>query len=101
MPKASNNPASKPAKPHPDYLLFPHATGRWAKKVRGRFHYFVPWAIPGAALKRWPAARDYWLAGTKRATNHDGPTVRDLCNRLQPQAATTRQRRIEPADVQG
>ena len=32
--------ASKARKPRPDFPLFPHATGRWAKKVRGRLVYF-------------------------------------------------------------
>lgn len=39
----------RPAKPRPDYPLFPHATGRWAKKINGKLHYFGPWSDPEAA----------------------------------------------------
>ena len=34
----------KAAKPRPDFPLFPHATGRWAKKVHQKLHYFGPTA---------------------------------------------------------
>jgi len=40
----------KPDKPSPDPPLFAHSTGYWAKKIRGKFHYFGPWDDPEGAL---------------------------------------------------
>jgi integrase len=72
-------------KPRPDFPLFPHATGRWAKKIRGKFHYFgkVAGDEKGqAALAKWLEQRDDLLAGRTPRPKADGLTIRDLCNRF-------------------
>ena len=68
----------KPAKPSDDFPLFPHDSGQWAKKVKGKLHYFGPWADPDAALKRWIAEKDDLLAGRVRQ-NGDGLTHHGAC----------------------
>ncbi len=78
----SSNP-SKFQKPRPDFPLFPHATGRWAKKVRGKLHYFGRCADDPkgqAALNKWLDQKDELLAGRKpRVKTGDELTVKDLC----------------------
>ncbi len=53
----------KPKKPHPDFPLFPHRSGQWCKKVRGKFRYFGVWADPVGALDKFKAERDDLYAG--------------------------------------
>ena len=83
----------RPKKPRPDFPLFPHRNGRWAKKVRQKFCYFTRWADDPkgqAALGRWLAQRDDLLAGRMPRSASGAATVRDLCNRF---CTTMEQRR--------
>lgn len=75
----------KPRKPRPDFPLFPHASGRWAKKVGGKLRYFGKVCDDPkgeAALKLWLEDRDDLLAGRtpRRKRIDDELTVADLCN---------------------
>jgi len=72
-------------KPRPDFPFFPHARGYWAKKVRGRLHYFGKVADDPdgkVALDKWLDQRDALLAGRTPRVSGDGLTIRDLCNRF-------------------
>ncbi|MEZ6102478.1 MAG: tyrosine-type recombinase/integrase [Pirellulaceae bacterium] len=75
----------RPKKPHPDYPLFPHLSGQWAKKVKGKLYYFGRWEEPDTALANYKANLVTILAtGAKRV--HPGTpdrlTLRQGCNQF-------------------
>jgi len=75
--------SNRPSKPRPDFPLFPHASGRWAKKVRGSFCYFgkvVDDPKGEKALALWLDQRDDLLAGRKPRAKVENITVEDLVN---------------------
>lgn len=68
MPESTNSSqANKPAKPYEVFALFAHATRRWAKKIRGKLHYFGPWRDPQAALERFNRERPFLSKGRTRS----------------------------------
>src|SRR5437899_12234953 len=71
---------SKPEKPHPEFPLFAHATGYWAKKIRGKLHYFGPWSDPDGALAKYLEQKDALHAGRKPRPDADALTIKALVN---------------------
>ena len=72
--------SSKPAKPHPDFALYAHASGKWAKKIRGQVHYFGSWEDPWGALDEYRAVKDDLMAGRTPRQSSDDLTLKSLVN---------------------
>jgi integrase len=79
---AKKGPAGKPSKPYADYPLFAHAAGVWAKKIRGKLHYFGPWGDFEGALQKYLDEKDALHAGRTPRVKADGLAVRELLNRF-------------------
>lgn len=72
-----------PSKPHPDFPLTPHRSGKWCKKVQGRLYYFGSHDDPEAAVAEWLARKDGIFAGwddDRLESGEGGDDVGELCN---------------------
>ena len=101
----------KPVKPYEGFPLFPHASGRWAKKIRQKLHFFGRWAntvlgevIPvesvdasaSEALAKFNQEWPYLSEGrTPPPVDVDGCTIRDLVNLF----LTEKQSRINTGEL--
>lgn len=73
---------NKPAKPHADFPLYPHANGQWVKKIRGKQYCFGVWADPQTALNNYLADKEYLFAGEVPPRRLPPKAdVEELCNR--------------------
>jgi integrase len=96
MPMANSTTQKKPKKPYPEFPLFPHATKRWAKKIRGKFVYFGSWNDgPEAALRKYLDQKEDLHAGRTPRNTADGLAIGDLCNRF----LTTKKRLLNASEI--
>lgn len=93
--RTARNSAGKPSKPYKDFPLFAHATKRWAKKIKGKLHYFGPWYDPDGALSRFLDQKDDLYAGRKPRKRGEGLTMRELCNRF----LTAKQHQLDTGEI--
>jgi integrase len=70
--------ATKPPKPFDGFPLTAHPNGQWCKKIRGKLHYFGPWADWQGALDLFQEHRNDLYAGRTPRRNNDDPTLANL-----------------------
>lgn len=70
----------KPNKPYPEFPLFAHNNGQWAKKIRGRHRFFGTWDDWKAASDRYERERDALYAGRDPRGAGDSLSVNDGVN---------------------
>lgn len=69
----------KPDAPYPDFPLYAHSSGQYARRINGTVHYFGSWSKGWqAALEKYVAERDALYAGLTREPQ--GSRLQDVLN---------------------
>jgi integrase len=105
--KASRS-GKRPPKPYPEFPLYPHRLGYWARKVRGKTHFFGRWGrvVDGKltrvegdgwreALEAHRVQIDDLKAGRTPRVQGDGATVAHVCNHF----LTAKLRKVEAGEL--
>ena len=97
MSKSTVRPSkNKPKKPYPDFPLFAHANGLWAKKIRGKHFYFGPWRDPDGALEKYLDEKDDHQAGRTPRVKVDGATIAFMANHF----LTSKKHLLDTGEIQ-
>jgi integrase len=71
----------RPRKPYPEFPLFPHNNGQWARKIKGKLKCFGSWDDPVAALKRHNHQYPYLKSGLDAPEDvTPGVTIKEVCD---------------------
>jgi integrase len=70
---------NKPEPPYPDFPLYAHGSGQYARRINGTVHYFGSWSKGWqAALEKYVTERDALYAGL--TVEPQGSALRDILN---------------------
>jgi integrase len=67
----------------------------WAKKIRGRMHYFGPWSDPDGALARYLEQAEALHSGHAPRPESTTLTLKDLCNYFM----TAKQQKVDAGEL--